>query len=82
MQAPTHTDTGRILNHFYHFTVCLCQGELSPQIEEDMLQYDPFFNLDFYFLIYFLEMTLKKTTVFVCCNVFPSSVKITISSIV
>ena len=44
--------------------VCLCRGELSPQIEEHMLQY--VFYLDFYFLVFFffLEMTLKKMTVF------------------
>lgn len=46
MQAPTHT--GHILN-LYHFlslffiiSLCSCQGELSPQIEEVMLQYVSF----------------------------------------
>lgn len=31
---------------------CVVSGEISPQIEEDMLQYFYLFYLDFYFLIF------------------------------
>lgn len=67
MQAPTQTqDKYSDLNHFYHFTqcVCLCRGELSPQIEEHLLQY--VFYLDFYFLIFFFRNDIKKRWLFFC----------------
>lgn len=54
------------LNHWLSFQSVFVSGQLSPQIEEDMLQYVYLFYLDFYFLIF--RNGKKKD---VCCNVFP-----------
>lgn len=43
-----------------------------------MLQY--LFYLDFYFLIF--RNDIKKRWLFVCCDVFPGSVNMTMSSLV
>lgn len=52
-------------------------GQLSPQIEEDMLQYVYLFYLDFYFLIF---RNGKKKMFVVMCS--PGSVNMTMLSFV
>lgn len=69
MQAPTQTHTQQLFlcgflqdTATFSFHSVFVSGELSPQIEECMLQYFFFLYLDFYLFIMFifLEMELKR----------------------
>lgn len=65
------------LNHWLSFQSVFVSGQLSPQIEEDMLQYVYLFYLDFYFLIFrngkkkmFVVMCSLALWTWQCCHLF------------